>query len=139
MPAGKKKQVFNPRVETRLAREDFKKLDAMAHAEGVSKSQIVRDAVLHYLDNRDAIAARPRESEVARAINEMTNRICGMLARQGATVGTLYELAWMSLPNEEARQAFNSAVNTAKQKMRNRLDKDEKELAEKVKGAVAPW
>ncbi|MGE4119864.1 MAG: hypothetical protein AB7F29_18505 [Candidatus Nitrosocosmicus sp.] len=111
----------------------------MAQAQGVSKSQIVRDAVLHYLDNRDAIAARPRESEVARAINEMTNRICGMLARQGATVGTLYELAWMSLPNEEARQAFNSAVNTAKQKMRNRLDKDEKELAEKVKGAVAPW
>ncbi|MCA9801975.1 MAG: ribbon-helix-helix protein, CopG family [Cyanobacteria bacterium HKST-UBA02] len=135
----KKKRVFNPKIESRLASEDFKRLEAMAHAEGVSMSQIVRDAVLHYLDNREAIAARPRESEVARAINEMTNRICGMLARQGATVGTLYELAWMSLPNEEARQAFNSAVNTAKQKMRNKLDKDEKELAEKVKGAVAPW
>ncbi|MGD9685221.1 MAG: ribbon-helix-helix protein, CopG family [Candidatus Obscuribacterales bacterium] len=134
-----KKRAFNPKIESRLASEDFKRLEAMAQAQGVSKSQIVRDAVLHYLDNRDAIAARPRESEVARAINEMTNRICGMLARQGATVGTLYELAWMSLPNEEARQAFNSAVNTAKQKMRNRLDKDEKELAEKVKGAVAPW
>jgi len=133
------KRAFNPKIESRLASEDFKRLEAMAQAQGVSKSQIVRDAVLHYLDNRDAIAARPRESEVARAINEMTNRICGMLARQGATVGTLYELAWMSLPNEEARQAFNSAVNTAKQKMRNRLDKDEKELAEKVKGAVAPW
>jgi len=135
----KKKRVFNPKIESRLASEDFKRLETMAHAEGVSMSQVVRDAVLHYLDNREAIAARPRESEVARAINEMTNRICGMLARQGATVGTLYELAWMSLPNEEARQAFNSAVNTAKQKMRNRLDKDEKELAEKVKGAVAPW
>ncbi|MGD9684712.1 MAG: ribbon-helix-helix protein, CopG family [Candidatus Obscuribacterales bacterium] len=135
----KKKRVFNPKIESRLASEDFKRLEAMAHAEGVSMSQIVRDAVLHYLDNREAIAARPRESEVARAINEMTNRICGMLARQGATIGTLYELAWMSLPNEEARQAFNSAVNTAKQKMRNKLDKDEKELAEKVKGAVAPW
>jgi len=135
----KKKRVFNPKIESRLASEDFKRLEAMAHAEGVSMSQVVRDAVLHYLDNREAIAARPRESEVARAINEMTNRICGMLARQGATVGTLYELAWMSLPNEEARQAFNSAVNTAKQKMRNKLDKDERELAEKVKGAVAPW
>ncbi|MGD9683518.1 MAG: ribbon-helix-helix protein, CopG family, partial [Candidatus Obscuribacterales bacterium] len=93
------KRAFNPKIESRLASEDFKRLEAMAQAQGVSKSQIVRDAVLHYLDNRDAIAARPRESEVARAINEMTNRICGMLARQGATVGTLYELAWMSLPN----------------------------------------
>ena len=136
---GKKKQVFNPRVETRLAKEDFQRLDTMAHAEGVSKSQIVRDAVLHYLDNRDAIAAKPRESEVARAINEMTNRICAMLARQGATIGTLYELAWMGLPNDESRKAFHSAVNTAKQKMRNRLDKEERELAEKVKDAVAPW
>jgi hypothetical protein len=134
-----KKRVFNPRVETRLAKVDFKRLDELANLEGVSKSQVVRDAVLYYLDLQDEERAKPREAEIARAINEMTNRVCGMLARQGATIGTLYELTWMNLPdNEEARKTFHSAVNRAKQKMRKKLDDDEKATAEKIKGVVAP-
>lgn len=135
-----KKRAYNPRVETRLTKKDFKRLDVLASSEGISKSQVVRDAVLYYLDNQEEIKSKPRDTEIARAINEMTNRICGMLARQGATIGTLYELTWLGLPdNEEARKAFRSAVNTAKSKMRNKLDKEERELAEKIKGAVAPW
>ena len=135
-----KKRVFNPRVETRLAKADFQRLDKLANLEGVSKSQVVRDAVLHYLDLQDEERAKPREAEIARAINEMTNRVCGMLARQGAIVGTLYELTWMNLPdNEEARKTFHSAVNRAKQKMRKKLDDDEKATAEKIKGVIAPW
>lgn len=135
-----KKRVFNPRVETRLTKADFQRLDELANLEGVSKSQVVRDAVLHYLDLQDEERAKPREAEIARAINEMTNRVCGMLARQGATIGTLYELTWMNLPdNEEARKTFHSAVNKAKQKMRKRLDEDEKATAEKIKDVVAPW
>lgn len=134
-----KKREYNPRVETRLRKADFKRLDDLANQEGVSKSQIVRDAVLHYLALEEEERAKPREAEVARAINEMTNRICGMLARQGAAIGTLYELTWMGLADsEEARKTFQSAVNTAKQKMRNRLDKDEKELAARLKGVIAP-
>lgn len=135
-----KKREYNPRVETRLAKADFKRLDELANLEGVSKSQVVRDAVLHYLDLQDAERAKPREVEIARAINEMTNRVCGMLARQGAVVGTLYELTWMNLPdNEEARKTFHSAATNAKQKMRKRLTDDEKKMAEKMKGVVAPW
>lgn len=42
----------------------------------------------------------------------------------------------MSLPNEEARRQFQAANSTAKQKMRTRLEKDEKELAEKLSGVV---
>lgn len=138
--AERKKQVFNPKVETRLAKEDFRRLEALAEAEGISKSQVLRDAALFYLENYEELKSKPRQSEIARAIAEMTNRICGMLARQGAAVGTLYELAWMGLPDdEEARKAFQAAVNTSKQKMRNRLDKEEKEMAEKLKSVIAPW
>jgi len=136
----KKKREYNPRVETRLAKADFQRLDELAKLEGVSKSQVVRDAVLHYLDLQDDERAQPREAEIAKAINEMTNRVCGMLARQGATIGTLYELTWMNLPdNEEARKTFHSAATKAKQKMRKRLDDDEKKTAEKIKSVVAPW
>lgn len=131
-----KKRVFKPTLETKVTREDFQRVDTLAKAEGKTKSELLREALLWYLEHKDEIASKPRESETVQAIKEMTNRVCAMLARQGATVGTLYELTWMSLPNEEAKRQFQAAASTAKQKMRTRLEKDEKELADKLKQVV---
>ena len=131
-----KKRGFKPTLETKLTREDFNRVDAMAKAEGRTKSEIMREALLWYLDHKAELANKPRETETVLAIKEMTNRVCAMLARQGGKVGTLYELTYMSLPNEEAKKQFQAANSTAKQKMRTRLEKDEKELAEKLGGIV---
>jgi hypothetical protein len=131
-----KKRGFKPTLETKLTREDFNRVDAMAKAEGRTKSEIMREALLWYLDHKAELANKPRETETVLAIKEMTNRVCAMLARQGGQVGTLYELTYMSLPNEEAKKQFQAANSTAKQKMRTRLEKDEKDLAEKLGGIV---
>lgn len=131
-----KKRGFKPTLETKLTREDFNRIDAMAKAEGRTKSEIMREALLWYLDHKAELANKPRETETVQAIKEMTNRVCAMLARQGGQVGTLYELTYMSLPNEEAKKQFQAANSTAKQKMRTRLEKDEKDLAEKLGGIV---
>lgn len=131
-----KKRGFKPTLETKLTREDFNRVDAMAKAEGRTKSEIMREALLWYLDQKAELANKPRETETVQAIKEMTNRVCAMLARQGGQVGTLYELTYMSLPNEEAKKQFQAANSTAKQKMRTRLEKDEKDLAEKLGGIV---
>ena len=131
-----KKRGFKPTLETKLTREDFNRVDAMAKAEGRTKSEIMREALLWYHDHKAELANKPRETETVQAIKEMTNRVCAMLARQGGQVGTLYELTYMSLPNEEAKKQFQAANSTAKQKMRTRLEKDEKELAEKLGGIV---
>ena len=130
------KRGFKPTLETKLTREDFNRVDAMAKAEGRTKSEIMREALLWYLDHKAELANKPRETETVQAIKEMTNRVCAMLARQGGQVGTLYELTYMSLPNEEAKKQFQAANSTAKQKMRTRLEKDEKDLAEKLGGIV---
>ncbi|MBS1992688.1 MAG: hypothetical protein JSS83_19350 [Cyanobacteria bacterium SZAS LIN-3] len=83
-----------------------------------------------------------RESEVAQAIRYATEqivmaikngveRVCKMLARQGATIGTLYELSWMTLPDDEnARAVFQEAIEASKRKMRKYVQKDEAEIAE---------
>lgn len=131
-----KKRGFKPTLETKLTREDFNRVDVMAKAEGRTKSEIMREALLWYLDHKAELANKPRETETVQAIKEMTNRVCAMLARQGGQVGTLYELTYMSLPNEEAKKQFQAANSTAKQKMRTRLEKDEKDLAEKLGGIV---
>mgnify|MGYP000989582732 FL=1 len=136
-----KKRVFNPRVETRLTRTDITRLDEAAKTNGQSRSDFVRQALLWYLDNQEKLEHDKRETEVAQAIRYATDqhlkaidsgvdRVCKMLSRQGAAIGTLYELSWMALPDDEnARMAFEAASNTAKQKMRKHIDKDADELA----------
>lgn len=46
---------------------------------------------------------------------------------------TLYELTWMSLPdNDASREAFEHAIAAAKRKMRKYIERDEQELAGNV-------
>lgn len=143
-----KKRVYSPKVETRLTRADITRLDEAAKTAKKTRSDFVRQALLWYLDNQEKLEHDERETEVAKAmryatdqhvkvINSGVERICKMLARQGAAIGTLYELSWMALPDDEnARMAFEAASNTAKQKMRKHVDKDEAELSEKMKKVV---
>ena len=139
---------IGPRVETRLASADIKRLEAAAEKAGQTRAEFTRQALLWYLDNLENLEHDKRETEVAqamryatdqhvKAINSCVDRICKMLARQGRAVGTLYELAWMSLPDDDnARAAFDIAVQSAKQKMAKHVEKDEQELADRMKKVV---
>ena len=145
-----KKQALRigPRVETRLVSADSKRLDKAAKVAGQTRAEFARQAILWYLDNLENLEHNKREAEVSqamryatqehvKAINSGVDRICKMLARQGRAVGTLYELAWMALPDDDnARAAFDDAVKIAKQKMAKHVELDEQEQAEKMKRVV---
>ena len=105
-----KKRIFKPTLKTKLAREDFQRVDLLAKAEG-KKSEVVREAVLWYLEHKDELANKPREVKTVLAIKEMTNRIaeCGEARR---IVGTLYELTWMGLPDEARRLVRGGKFNS---------------------------
>lgn len=131
-----------------LDEKDRGRLLDLARLQGRTKTEVAREAIRWYLDNWEKLEHDKREAEVAqamryateqhvKAINSGVDRICKMLARQGRAVGTLYELAWMALPDDEnARQAFDDAVKAAKQKMARHIELDEQELAEKMKKVV---
>ena len=148
MEEPKKSLRFSPRVETRLTIADMKRLDDAAKAAGKTRADFSRQALLWFLDNQEKLTVDDREAEVAQAIryatdqhikatNQGVDRICKMLARQGAAIGTLYELSWMALPDDEnARAAFEAAANTAKQKMRKHVERDEADLASRTKKIV---
>ena len=149
-PVEEKKQPYRmgPRVETRLLATDIKRLDEAAKEVGQTRAELSRQAILWYLDNLENLDNNKREAEVSqamryatdqhvKAINSGVDRICKMLARQGRAVGTLYELAWMALPDDDnARAAFDDAVKIAKQKMAKHVELDEQEQAEKMKMVV---
>lgn len=134
-----KKRQFKPKLETKVRREDFQRVEDLARAEKKTKSEVVREAVLWYLDNQDRIKNEPRETAIAAEIEGMTNRICAMLARQGRQIGTVYELTYnnMSL-TKEGKAAFEAAANTAKQKHARRVQEDEREVVEAMKKTVKP-
>jgi predicted transcriptional regulator len=134
-----KKRVFKPKLETKLAREDFRRVDELAKSEGKTKSEVLREAVLWYLANQEQIKNEPRETAIALEIKGMTNRICAMLARQGRQIGTVYELTYNNMSRtKEGKGAFETAANTAKQKMARSVQADERDVVEAMKAALKP-
>lgn len=124
------------KLETRLSQNDFSRLAIMANEQGLTKSEIARIAIRLHLDNYEKKKSEPWQTEFTQALNSMTNRICGMLARQGGHIGTLYELAWQNHVDNNIEQRFIAAADTVKQKMRKRLTEDERILAEKIRKVV---
>lgn len=130
-----------------LNEKDRGRLAELSRLQGRTKTEVAREAIRWYMDNYEQIKSQSRESEIAQAIRyatdqvvkailNATDRICGMLARQGAEVGTLYELTWRACGTPEAKEQFTAAANTAKQRQRTRLDADEKAIAERTKKVV---
>lgn len=142
------KKRADPKVETRLSPKDMDRLNSFSATSKRSKAEIAREAIRWYLDNLEDTGGRIKEATTAQAIkyatdglikalNSGVDRICKMLARQGRAIGTLYELSWMSLPDDDnARKAFETAATRAKQRMAQHVEKDERELAESMKQVV---
>lgn len=132
-----KKRQFKPKLETKVRREDFQRVSDLAKLENKTKSEVVREAVLWYLENHERIKNEPHETAIALEIEGMTNRICAMLARQGRQIGTMYELTHISMSRtKEGKAAFETAANTAKQKHARRVQEDERELVDSMKKEV---
>lgn len=131
------KRKFDPKIETRVRREEFRKVEELAKEEGKSKSEVLREALLWYLDNREQLKNQDRETLTVKAINAMSNRLAAMIARLSRIDGTLFELTYASMnTTDEGKAAFEAALAKAKQKMANSLDQDERELAEKTKRII---
>lgn len=142
------KKRADPKVETRLSPADMNRLNSFSVASKRSKADLAREAIRWYLDNHERIGGKAREAEISQAIryatdglikavNSGVDRICKMLARQGRAIGTLYELSWMSLPDDEnARMAFEAAATRAKQRMARHVENDEREIADTMKKVV---
>lgn len=135
-------------ISVGLNETDRRRVAELAKLQGRSKTEVAREAIRWYMDNHEQVKNQSRDHEIAQAIRyatdqtvkailSATNRICGMLARQGAEIGTLYELTWRACGTQEAKEQFRAAANTAKQNQRARLEKDEQAIVERTKKVVA--
>jgi hypothetical protein len=128
-------------IKVGITAADKAKLMDQAMIQGRTQTEVAREAISWYLENLEELRKQKRESEVAqamrygtdqivKAISNGVDRICKMHARQSITIGTMYELTWMSLSDDDqARAAFERAIKEAKRKMRGHIEKDEKAIA----------
>ena len=133
----RKSQHLKTKIETRLSLHDIDRLGNLAKAKQLTKAEFAREAIRWYLDHNELLEHLRSERQIATALKALTDRVCGMLARQGAQVGTLYELAWLNHVDNKIEPRFISAANTVKQNMRKRLTEDERALAEKMRRVVS--
>lgn len=124
------------KIDTYLSAQDHQRLLSLTKVKRKTRSEVVREAVRWYLDNHEQAKPSKNESELSKNIKNMTDRICGMLARQGAQTGTLYELAWQNHVENKIQDRFVAASNLVKGKMRKRLEDDEKAIAERMNKVV---
>lgn len=132
----KSKTTFNSKIETYLAAADQDRFLSACRQRKSTRAAIAREAILLYLDCLEQGKESKRDTELSISIKSMTDRICGMLARQGAQTGTLYELAWQNHVENQVQERFVAAANTAKAKMRQRLENDERIVAARMKNVV---
>ncbi len=123
---------YKSKIETYLSGIDHDRFLSVCRQRKEAQSAIAREAIRWYLENLDQRRDSKIESQISQSIKNMTGRICGMLARQGAQTGTLFELAWQNHVENGVQDQFVSATNLVKSKMRKRLEDDEKIIAERM-------
>lgn len=137
----------DPKIETRLSSSDMEMFNNLSLTSQKTRADLAREAILWYMHHFDDLKEQPKENasaqatryatdQIVKAINGAVDRICKMLARQGRAIATLYELSWMSLTDDEARSMFQEAASRAKLRMAQHVEKDESELAERMKKVV---
>lgn len=127
---------YTSKIETYLSAVDHDRFSSVCKQRKAAQAAIAREAIRWYLDNLEQVKEGKYESELARSIKAMTDRVCGMLARQGAQTGTLFELAWQNHVENKIQDRFIAATNLVKSKMRQRLEDDEKAIAERMSKVV---
>ena len=124
------------KVETYISPHDFEKLLAIGRERRLPRSAAAREAIRWYVENYERLKGDRRDTELSKNIKSMTDRICGMLARQGTQTGILFELAWQNHVENKMQERFVAATNVVKSKMRKRLEDDEKAIAERMSQVV---
>jgi hypothetical protein len=124
------------KIDTYLTTIEYQKFMSLCAERKATKSDIAREAIRFYLEHLDKAKAKKNESEVSQCIKSMTDRICGMLARQGTQTGILFELAWQNHVENNMQDRFVSATNLVKSNLRKRLEQDEKDIASRMQGVV---
>ena len=113
-------------ITTNLLSKDAIRLDQVAREKGSSRAQIVRSAILFYLDHHEAKALDERESKLEGRLKRMEDRLASMMMRSNIDIGVVYNAIYynMGANADKAFAAFYSqSVKRLQSKRKDNSDK----------------
>lgn len=79
-------------LTTRLTEEDMVRFREVALANKVKQTELLREAVLFYLDHHDKAKRDELEGVYSQQLKASTNRICGLMAKTAIEVHAVLEV-----------------------------------------------
>lgn len=122
-----------PTVETKLSEADFVRFEQLCRLEDKTKTELAREAIRFYMDQKENKILDERESAVEQRIKKMEDRIAKLIVKVGLDVGTLHQLFWSRSDKDGRDQLFTECYISAVQRLKNKLSNQEDELVKEAK------
>lgn len=123
----------SPEVRTRLRNQDQERLDLICRSSGKTQTEVVRQAILFYLDSHDKGQLDIGQSETQKTLQKGFDRLAAMLMRNTIDVGVVYQAIYVMM-GDKAEKAFPHFYSNAVKRLQAKR-KDQAEL-ETVKELV---
>lgn len=146
-----KEPIQTPQLNTRLSAEDLIKLEAVCRTEGKTKTEILRKAVLLYLDGYEQKAEDAKRDRLAEAIESMTKaiellsqaqgksteRLAKMIARTMMDVGIVNQVFYKRAAKDERDNLWASARQSAIERLKHKKKNGDPEATEIMSDALS--
>lgn len=133
-----------PQLNTRLAAEEYLKLETVCRMEEKTKTEILRKALLLYLDGYEKRAEDQARDRLAAAVEAMqaghkkdTERIAKMVARVMMDVGTVQQVFFDRASKEDRNELWKVARQRAAERLRHKRKDGDPEATELMKDALS--
>jgi hypothetical protein len=124
-----------PTIATKLHPADHIKFEQFSRLEGKTKTELARDAILHYMRSRETDLTDERDSLLEKRLKKMEDRIASLLVKVGLDTATLYALFWTRSERETRRELFQDCYAMAVKRMKKRLGEQGEQLKQSFKEA----
>lgn len=142
---------LTPQLNTRLAAEDLLKLETLCRAEGKTKTEVLREAVLRYLDSYHQKAEEGKRDRLAEEIEAMkkaieelakgqahrTERLAKLAARTLIDVGTLQQVFYRRASEKDRDDLWDEARRGALERLRKKRQGGDPEATKVVEDEIS--
>ncbi len=126
----KRKIPKSPLIEFRLVPEMHERLERISRLDGKPKTDVVRDAIEHYVNSRENNLLQDRDAALEKLIKKGVNRIAALVVRNAIDTGVIYNLLWQNLPIAERGKILKKAYRESTERLRTKLSAQEMEMKE---------
>ena len=119
-----------PTIATRLNPADHLRLKKIAGAQGRKMSDVVREAIVQYLDQVESGNVIERERILEQRMKKFENRMASLMVRQATDSGVIFAFLWFKSDPETRKELFDKCFKFSTSRLRKKLPKVEEELKE---------